>query len=1368
MKKLLVFYFLIVAHLSFSQNYDETGIPFIRNYTTKEYNAGPQNWDIAQDNNGLMYFGNGDNGLLEYDGTSWETIPISCNSVARSIGIDSTNRIYIGSVGDFGYLKPDSLGALIYHSFLKEYPQIDTNFTDIWNISITKNGVYFLARDILVRYHKNKIQTWHPKINNFFFLYHVDNKLFVHELGYGLMEMVNNELVLIPKSTIFKNEKIYAISEYDKNNLLIYTRTMGLYIYNLDSKTFKKFSTEIDNFLNRNRLYCALTLSNNNFAIGTLLGGIAIIDKSGKLVQKINRSKGLLDNVIYSIYEDKQNSLWIGQSNGISRIDIQYPLTVFNNTNCLNSSVLSTTRINNNIYIATFEGIYKLVNNNFAQIDDFGQSWCIVDYKHPKSSQSTILIGTNTGVYKFENNKKKHIALHSICFNIFPSKFYPNRIYIPTRKGLELLKFSNGEFNYIGKIPGFEHSIKFFFEEKNGNLWVSSGFKNISHISFKNKNINSAEITSYDKNSGLKNLTEIQVSEFNNKTIFATKDGLYSFNKSENRFFREEKLSEFLTDKHQPIYIAQEDPNKNIWISSLNTKEYSLGYLKRISDSTYKWNNTVFNRIPQISIYNIYNDKNGITWIGGADGLIRYDLYADTINYNKPYNTLIRKVKINNDSIIFYGTATKENSTIPEINYKNNSLTFYYSSTFYEKKDGIKYQYKLEGYDKNWSKNSLQTFKEYTNLRFGEYIFTVRAINSFKNYSTIAQYRFKILKPWYHTIIAYISYILLLSLIIYFLIKSYTIKLKKSNKKLEQIIIQRTSKINKQKEELLNQSKTLEISNKKLKQLSIAAKETDNAVMIFSDKGKIEWINEGFTRLYGYTLEDFSEEKYKTLIYETIIPKIKQNIKKCISIKKSTIYEALNITKTKTKIWTQRTLTPIINDDNKITKFIAIDSDITSIKMAEMEILQQKDEIEAQHDFSRLQKEFIEQQNTELEKHRNNLEKLVEKRTKDLEIAKEKAEESDKLKSAFLANMSHEIRTPMNAIIGFSNLLTDEDLDTNEKNELHQHIIQNSHTLLQLINDIIDIAKIEAEQLKIEKQQFNIKTTFSDLFNVFSTKIKQLNKDNIKLIIANDVINKDLELYTDPLRVKQILTNLIDNAIKFTDNGFVEFGYNILKDNNSSSIIRFYVKDSGIGLTKNQQQEIFKRFGKIEINKNKLYRGSGLGLAICKNLVELLGGSINLSSEPNNGSTFYFTLPYSNQISDKQNVKNMLISDNAYNWKNKTILIAEDEKSNIRYLEMLFKKSQAKLIIVGNGIEAINQCKENNPDIILMDIKMPILDGLSATKEIRKFNTTIPIIAQTAFAMENDRRICLASGCDNYISKPITKDKLFSIISMYI
>jgi signal transduction histidine kinase len=284
-------------------------------------------------------------------------------------------------------------------------------------------------------------------------------------------------------------------------------------------------------------------------------------------------------------------------------------------------------------------------------------------------------------------------------------------------------------------------------------------------------------------------------------------------------------------------------------------------------------------------------------------------------------------------------------------------------------------------------------------------------------------------------------------------------------------------------------------------------------------------------------------------------------------------------------------------------------------------------DLEVKQEEITAQSEHLTEINVELEAHKENLELLVQERTSDLEVAKEKAEQSDKLKSAFLANMSHEIRTPMNAIIGFSHLLNDPDIGDKNKSEIVSHITHNSDTLLNLIDDIIDISKIEAGQLEISKRESKINSILNELLKVFSEKKRHLNKENIeiKLIPENDKLN--FSIVSDPLRIQQVMTNLMDNALKFTNDGFVEFGYHIEKNIKNPSII-FYVKDTGIGLTEVDQEKIFNRFTKLEDDRRKLYRGAGLGLAICKNIAELLDGEIWVNSKPKLGSQFYFKIPF--------------------------------------------------------------------------------------------------------------------------------------------
>ncbi len=385
---------------------------------------------------------------------------------------------------------------------------------------------------------------------------------------------------------------------------------------------------------------------------------------------------------------------------------------------------------------------------------------------------------------------------------------------------------------------------------------------------------------------------------------------------------------------------------------------------------------------------------------------------------------------------------------------------------------------------------------------------------------------------------------------------------------------------------------------------------------------------------------------------------------------------------------------------------------------------------------------------------------------RDLKIAKEKAEESDRLKSSFLANMSHEIRTPMNAIIGFSDLLVDADTEADEREELVTHINNNCNTLLHLIDDIIDLAKIEANELSIFIKETDVNSTMQELYETYYGVKKKIDKNHLEIKFDKSSYKENFYLNTDPYRFKQILINLIDNAFKYTEVGFVKFGYKILDEVN---LVEFYIKDTGIGIPEDKQIEIFQRFNKIETDKSKLYRGTGLGLTITQNLIERLGGTIRLESTVNEGSVFYFTLPLNyTEVNTVQNLKSNLVKSNI-NWKNKTILIAEDEESNYKFLEMLLKNKGLKLLKAENGYEAVEICKGHTKiDLILMDIKMPGMNGLEATKKIKEINPDIPIIIQTAYAMQNDEKISTEAGCDDYIAKPIKKEKLFSLVAKWI
>ena len=381
-----------------------------------------------------------------------------------------------------------------------------------------------------------------------------------------------------------------------------------------------------------------------------------------------------------------------------------------------------------------------------------------------------------------------------------------------------------------------------------------------------------------------------------------------------------------------------------------------------------------------------------------------------------------------------------------------------------------------------------------------------------------------------------------------------------------------------------------------------------------------------------------------------------------------------------------------------------------------------------------------------------------------LKQAKIEAEESDRLKTAFLANMSHEIRTPMNSIVGFSNLLTEPDIQQEKKEEYLNHILRSSNSLINLIDDIIDISKIEAGQLNVNLSGYKVNDLVNDVYYTF--KDSNQNPDlTYQLNIPPD--SDYIKVKTDPLRVRQILTNLVGNASKFTEKGKIEIGYRI-KDHNLKQSLEFYVKDTGIGIPVDKIEVIFDRFRQIDDSRTRRFGGTGLGLAISKRLVELLGGSMRVESNVDEGSVFYFCLPYEPQ--KKETVKDSVpFSGSGYDWTGKTILIAEDENSNFEVLKAAINRTNIKIIRAFNGEEAVAIVKTDQTiDLVLMDIRMPKLNGYDATKQIKAFKKDLPVVSITAYAMSEDESKSLSAGCDLYISKPVRPGKLLSLLNDFL
>ena len=381
--------------------------------------------------------------------------------------------------------------------------------------------------------------------------------------------------------------------------------------------------------------------------------------------------------------------------------------------------------------------------------------------------------------------------------------------------------------------------------------------------------------------------------------------------------------------------------------------------------------------------------------------------------------------------------------------------------------------------------------------------------------------------------------------------------------------------------------------------------------------------------------------------------------------------------------------------------------------------------------------------------------------------ARNNAQESDRLKSAFLANMSHEIRTPMNGILGFASLLKEPDL-TGEDQQKYISIIEKSGArMLNTINDIIDISKIEAGQMEVSFSETNINDQIRFIYNFF---IPETEKKGLKLIYTTQLPDKNANILTDPEKFYAIFINLVKNAIKFTKKGIIEFGYtlkHLTSEQSNTGTIEFFVKDTGIGIANDRLTAIFERFVQADVSDKMAWQGSGLGLAITKAYVEMLGGKIWVESTEGQGSAFYFSLPYELKTAELPQ-KDHRAPGKSQQSKKIKILIVEDDKVSDFYLTIALRQINCTTLHASTGSEAIEIFRENpDTDLILMDIKMPEMNGYEATQQIRQINPDVIIIAQTAHGLKGDRENALMAGCNDYLSKPVNANELLNVINKY-
>jgi len=839
---ILLFILSIFLTLDLSAQY-ENGVLPIRTYGTSDYGGQQQVFDIKCDTRGVIYASNR-SGLLELSGETWKIYKIREEVQVRTIAIDSLGYIYVGGDGEFGYFSIDSnrYGKLVYHSISKilEEKNKDINIGEIKSIAIKDGTTYFQSRKSLYIWRSDSLKVLTTK-TRFLYMFSVSNKLLIpiKEKGYFILEGDS-----LHKAYSTKEKEIAIVSApYGEKQSLTYRPKYGFRLASIvDNKIRfgKKISTSID-ITKDLKIIDILQISDDFYSVATRQN-IFIINKNGKLIHAINKTHGLKSSIITTQTIDLNKTLWIGTENGIAKVDALSNLTFFPHKTCNYSGrIQDVKRYNGHIHIITPSGLYILDKNTksltteLKSLDSFEKN-CMSKFSRLKRNKSIsqsqksfdslyaeienpcwdletfelekdklLLISTNNYLLSLdpENHLQKIVDCYPYCS--YQSKSDPRRVYIGLDGGFQSVYLSpSGKWINEGLVDGINEVIIDVYEDHNGNLWLSTNVKGVIYIEkpkFDKNKIQNPKILKLKK--GLVSIDPLSLQEVNNKMLYATSMGIYNFSWEDSSFYFDPKLNSDTNNRHIVIHRISKDFNNNIWTVSINdeSKICKANYYA-ISDSGNFDKQTVFAKKGEV-IFSFNHDKNNITWMGGTNGLSRVNISKKRKD-NPIYHTYLTTVLNNEDTTFggYYQTESGVSLQQPEsfvrtFDFKHNSFTFYFSASSPRDYNKLQYSWFLEGYEHelNWGPWSDKTYKEYTNLNEGHYIFHVRAIDVYGNISKEASYEFYVDPPWYRTIWAFFGYII-------FFITFVWAAIRISTRSLKRIIKAATAEIQSQKDQL--------------------------------------------------------------------------------------------------------------------------------------------------------------------------------------------------------------------------------------------------------------------------------------------------------------------------------------------------------------------------------------------------------------------------------------------------------------------------------------------------------------------------------------------------------------------------------------
>jgi DNA-binding CsgD family transcriptional regulator len=749
------------------------GVPAIKNYTHADYKASTDIWCINQDSKGIIYLGNND-GLLTFDGSYWKTYQMPNKGTVRSLAIDPSGRIYVGGQDEIGYFLPDEHGILKFHSIKNLLPPVARQFAEILNIVFYKNEVFFRTVECLFEYDHKTIKTY-DAMGGWRFLSNAGSQLIAEDREDGFMTFKDHRWESCGLGTKGYHLNAIGIMGFNKDTVLVSTFKSGFFL--LAGQTLIKKPTELDGILQNDRISCARQLNNGLYAIGSTSRGLFVMNNRGKLVDHYAVSEGLQNNNVHQVLFDRDQNLWLGLESGLDFINYNtsvkriYP----DKNNQLKSTAVSV--FDQKLFIGTSNGLFSVPTSSLPG-DITNNVGTFTEVKETKGNvlslsvvKNNLLMGHQDGAYNILNNEAKPINSGQGAWAFKPI-YGTGDIIAGTYTGLQLFKYTSGTFVNEGMVEGVYESLHNLASDDDKIIWSSHPFRGLYRFQLSADRKRIIKSLQYTDRNGLPSVLNNKVYFIKGKIVAATGKGIYEYNKNSDTFGPSDFFKPIFGD--QAVEYMTEDELHNIWFVSNQrvgvidfsaTKDspgYRVSYFPELAGQTVK-------SLEYIYPYNAEN-----IFVGSNNGIFHLN-YRNYVRTELKPNVLLTTVKAiaENDSLIFGGYFNK-NSAEHTVSLTNhwNSFHFEYSSTLFAQKSSEEFSYMLSGFDKEWSKWSAKTEKDYTNLPYGEYTFRVKVRNNSGAASQPVSYTFIVLPAWYQTVWAYLFYTLCIIFTIYLLVQN--------------------------------------------------------------------------------------------------------------------------------------------------------------------------------------------------------------------------------------------------------------------------------------------------------------------------------------------------------------------------------------------------------------------------------------------------------------------------------------------------------------------------------------------------------------------------------------------------------------------